>query len=103
MQLSASTAAGDIVQNGILLDGLATVARASATGGVVTQNGIRLTPTSQIVYIDATAGLPAGTNWQNGLPLAPDGSICISTNPAVVWQNGLPRDSNGAICALVNI
>lgn len=99
VQLSTASAAGDIVQNGVLIDGLSTVARAASSGGVVTQNGIRLTPTSQTQYVDATAGLPAGTTWQNGLPLAPDGSLCISSKGMVVYQNGLPRDTNGAICA----
>ncbi len=102
VQLSSGSAASDTVQNGILLDGLGTVARAALAGGTVFQNGLLLTPTSQVVYVDATAGLPAGVQWQNGLALAATGELCISTDPVSVWQNGLPRVANGALAATVN-
>jgi len=101
VQLSTATAAGDTVQNGILVDGLGTVARVATAGGTQWQNGLLLTPTSQVVYVDAAAGLPAGTTWQNGLPLAPGGALCVSSGPIAVWQNGLPRVANGALAASI--
>ena len=103
VQLSTGSAASDTVQNGILVDVLATVARAALAGGTVWQNGLLLTPTGQVVYVDATAGLPVGVQWQSGLPRAATGELCISTDPVVVsWQNGLPFVANGALAATVS-
>lgn len=101
VQISTATAAGDRVQNGVLLDGLATVVRGSTTGFTQWQNGLPLTDTSQIVYVDATAGLPAGTQFQSGIPLS-GAAVCVSTDAAAVYQNGLPHVANGALAATVS-
>lgn len=102
VQISTATDAGDRVQNGVLIDGLATAVRGSTTGLAQWQNGLPLTATSQIVYVDATAGLPAGTTFQSGIPLDPAGAVCISTDAAAVYLNGLPHVANGALAAAVS-
>lgn len=93
--------ASDVFQNGVLLDGPFTVARTALAGGVGFLSGLLRTALGQIVTVDATAGLPAGTVYQNGLPLSPAGALCTSSGPAFTWQNGLPFAANGALSANV--
>ena len=100
-QISASTAADDVVRSGILYNGLGTIGRVSLTGATQWLSGLNITPTSQVLYVDATAGLPAGTTFVNGLPIGPTGALCISTGSVVTWQNGLPFVANGALSALI--
>lgn len=99
VQMSTATASNDTVQNGVLLDVLGSVVRVASSGGTAWQSGLRLTPSGQVVYVDATAGLPAGVQWVNGLPLASTGELCTSTSAVASWQNGIPFAANGAVCA----
>ena len=101
VQFSTATAADDTVQNGILMDVLGSVARATTIDGNSWVSGLWLQDGGRVVYVDATAGLPGGTTSQNGLPLAPKGALCISTDPVASWQNGLPFVANGALAATV--
>lgn len=89
--------ASDVFQSGILLDGAYTVARAATSGGVGYVNGLLRTALGQVVYVDATAGLPAGTTFLSGLPLDPNGALCVSSAPVFTWQNGLPYAASGAL------
>lgn len=75
--------------------------RAALAGGTEYANGLLFTDIGQLLFNDATAGLPANTQYINGIPLAPDGSMCIAQAAAVTWANGLPYAANGAISASV--
>jgi len=96
---SVVPAASDVFVSGILIDGAYTLARAALAGGVGFVNGLLRTALGQVVCVDATAGLPAGTIFQNGLPLDPTGALCVSTAPVFTWQSGLPYAASGAICS----
>lgn len=98
---TAVPAAGDNYVQGILVNSLATLARAATAGGTVWQNGLLFTPTGQVVYFDATAGLPAGSQYCNGLPLSSTGELCISTGATATYSNGLPFVANGALSAQI--
>lgn len=100
VQLSTDApVATDSYVGGLLRDAGNTVCRAALSGGVQWLNGLLMTALGQVVYVDATAGLPAGTQFVNGIPLAPSGAMCCSTDAAVNYSNGLPRVLNGAIAA----
>jgi hypothetical protein len=98
---TAAVAGGDNYVNGILTNSLNTLARAATAGGTVWQNGLLFTPTGQVVYVDATAGLPANTQYCNGLPLSSTGALCISTGATATYSNGLPFVANGALSAQI--
>jgi len=97
VQITTTTAASDIVQNGVLLENTFASARMLSTGGTQTQNGLKLTPSSQVVYLDATAGLPAGVQWLNGLPFSQAGELCVSSGAVFTWRDGIPFAANGAV------
>ena len=97
---SAAVAASDAYQNGILVSAGTPLARAATSGGAQFNNGLLMSNTGQVVYVDATAGLPAGTQFANGLPLSA-GALCISTDNASTYSNGLPFAANGAVSCVV--
>lgn len=97
---TAAPAVTDTYRNGVLINAADTLARASTTGGAQYNNGLLMTALGQVVYVDATAGLPAGTQYTNGLPLS-GGALCISTGSAATYSNGLPMAANGAVAAVI--
>lgn len=103
VQLSTATpAATDTYQNGVLVSASGDLVRASTTGGDEVGNGLLRTVDGQIVYVDATAGLPANTQYCNGVPLNSSGAVCTSTNAVATYSNGLPMAANGALCVTVS-
>lgn len=72
--------------------------RASTAAAQATTNGLSFTATGQLVYVDATAGLPANSQFCNGLPMSPTGALCVSTGAVASWSQGLPFAANGAVC-----
>ena len=102
VQLTTAAPAGtDNYQNGVLVDATASLCRASLTGGAQTSEGLLFSNAGQVIYVDATAGLPANTNYVNGIPCAPTGEMCISTGATVTYSNGLPFVANGAVSAQI--
>jgi hypothetical protein len=89
----------DTFQNGVLTSATGGLNRAVPAGGDEYSNGLLRTDAGQIRYFDATAGLPAGTQWANGLPFSTAGALCISTNAASTYSNGIPFAANGAVAA----
>lgn len=98
---TAAPVASDNFVGAILRDAANFAVRASLTGGAQYANGLLFTNIGQVVYNDASAGLPANTQYINGIPLAPDGSMCIALSAPATWSNGLPFAANGAISASV--
>ncbi len=96
---TAAVNASDAYQNGIRLGG--GLARAATSGGAQVNNGLLMSSTGQLIYVDATAGLPANTQYCNGLPLNSSGALCISTDAAATYSNGIPMAANGAVSCLV--
>lgn len=95
---TAAVAATDTYQNGVLTSASGGLNRAISSGGDEYSNGLFRTDSGQLRYVDATAGLPAGTQWTNGLPLS-GGALCISTNAMATYSNGIPFAANGAVAA----
>ena len=93
--------AGDNYVQGLRINSLNTLCRAATTGGAQYSNGLLLSNDGQVICVDATAGLPTGTQYCNGLPLA-GGALCISTGAAVSYSNGLPFAANGAVAVQVS-
>lgn len=87
----------DTYRGGVLVDDAGQLNRASTTGGAEISNGLLRNTSGQTIYHDATAGLPADTQWCNGLPLRADGSLCVSTNSVSTYSNGIPFVANGAV------
>lgn len=85
----------------ILRDAANYAVRGALTGGTQSANGLRFTNLGQLLYNDASAGLPANTQWADGLPLASDGSLCVALAAPVTWSNGMPFAANGAVAASV--
>jgi len=102
VQMSTATANDDQFVAGVRFDMLGTVVRVDTSNGALWHDGLLLTGAGQVVVVDATAGLPSGVQWLSGLPFAPTGELCISSDPAVSWQNGLPFVANGALAATVS-
>jgi len=98
---TAAIDAGDSYVQGFRINSLNTLCRASLTGGAQYSNGLLLSNDGQVIYVDATAGLPANTNISSGLPLAPNGALCISTDAAATYSSGLPFVANGALSATI--
>lgn len=97
---TAADAAGDVFIDSLRVDNAASPkAKISFTGGVTSANGVLFDATGRLVCFDATAGLPAGFLFANGLPVAADGALCISSNPPVTYTNGIALDVNGAVSA----
>lgn len=97
---TSADAAEDIFMDSLRVENAAAPkARISFSGGVASANGVLFDLTGRLVCFDATAGLPAGFVFANGLPVASDGSLCISSNPAVTYTNGIALDANGAVAA----
>lgn len=97
---TAAPSATDNWSNGILLNELDTLARAALAGGTAVSSGLLMTDLGQVVYLDATAGLPADTQYTNGLPMS-GGALCVSTAAAANYSNGIPFSPNGAVTAVV--
>lgn len=91
----------DAYVNGVRCNSLGTLCRAALAGGAQVSNGLLMSNSGQVIYVDATAGLPANTTYANGLPIAPTGELCISTDATVSYSNGLPMAANGALSALI--
>lgn len=98
---SAAVGATDAYQNGVRVSAGTPLARAATSGGAQFNNGLLMSNTGQVVYVDATAGLPANTQYANGLPLSSTGALCISTNSMATYSNGIPFVSNGAVACTV--
>lgn len=98
---TAAVGVTDQFQNGILVTAGTPLARAATSGGAQVNNGLLMTATGQAVYVDATGGLPANTQFCNGLPISSAGALCISTNDAASYSNGLPMAANGAVSCVV--
>ena len=98
---SAAVDASDAYQNGIRVSAGTSLARAATSGGAQFNNGLLMSNTGQVVYVDATAGLPANTQYCNGIPLSSTGALCISTGSMATYSNGLPFAANGAVACTV--
>jgi hypothetical protein len=98
---SAAVGVTDAYQNGVRVTAGTPLARAATSGGAQFNNGLLMSNTGQVVYVDATAGLPANTQYCNGLPLSSTGALCISTNDMAVYSNGIPMAANGAVSCVV--
>jgi hypothetical protein len=59
--------------------------------------GLPLDADGALCLVDATVTMPADTYFQNGLALCPDG-LCASTGLLATWNNGLPMAANGTVC-----
>lgn len=102
VQLTTAAVTGtDNYQNGVLVNAAATLARAATAGGAQFSDGLLFSNTGQVIYVDATAGLPAGTQYVNGIPCAPTGEMCISTGATATYSNGIPFVANGAVSAQI--
>jgi hypothetical protein len=102
IQIDAGTpAAEDQFSNGIRLKADASSAYGATSGDAQVQNGILLNADGAVIYVDATSGLPANTQYVNGLPIAPTGALCISTDAVDEWQNGIPFAANGSVAAVI--
>lgn len=97
---SAAVGATDAYQNGIRVTAGTPLARAATSGGAQVNNGLLMSNSGQVVYVDATAGLPANTQYCNGIPLA-GGALCISTGSMATYSNGLPMVANGAVACTI--
>lgn len=89
--------------NGLIQEGDAAFASAMPVMGDYGMPIVRFSqavPTDgngSVVLADATAGLPEGTQWQNGLPIHSTG-LCTSTAPVVAYSNGIPMSELGGVC-----
>jgi hypothetical protein len=91
----------DTYRGGVLVNALATQNKGVAAGGAEYSNGLRRINSGSVRYVDATAGLPANTQWANGLPLDANGALCVSTNAASTYSNGIPFTANGAVAVTI--
>lgn len=98
---SAAVDATDAYQQGVRVSAGTPLARAATSGGAQFNNGLLMSNTGQVVYVDATAGLPANTQYCNGIPLSSTGALCISTDAMATYSNGLPMAANGAVSCVV--
>jgi hypothetical protein len=98
---TAAVGATDQFQNGVLVTSGTPLARAATSGGAQVNNGLLMSNTGQVIYVDATAGLPANTQFCNGLPISSAGALCISTDDVATYSNGLPMAANGAVSCVV--
>ena len=99
---TAAVGANDTYRGGVLVDAAAVKNKATTSAGAQFSNGLIRLNTGPVRYVDATAGLPADTQWCNGLPMTAAGQLCVSTDPASTYSNGIPFASNGAVAALVD-
>lgn len=98
VQIQTSTpASSDQFSNGVRLKSDASAVFVASSGGQQVSNGLLLDANGAIVCVGATSGLPAGTQYVNGLPISSAGALCVSTNAVDEWINGLPFDANGAL------
>ena len=95
---TAAVANTDSYNQGVRIDSTGTRTRAATSGGAQYSNGLLMSNDGQVIYVNATAGLPADTQWTNGLPLS-GGALCISTNAYSTYSNGVPFAANGAVAA----
>lgn len=59
--------------------------------------GLRFDPNGAVLVVDSTAGLPSGTTYANGLPIAPSGALCVADDTTTWYNQGLPYTANGSI------
>lgn len=79
----------------------ATVAGVHSNYGV---GGLSFDADGSVRIVDSQAGLPAGTQYQNGLPMTPDGRLCVDGSgaaQAVAYNHGMPYTANGSIAGLI--
>lgn len=98
---TAAVSATDAYRNGLRVNADETQVRAATSGGDEVSNGLLLTANGQVVYVDATAGLPANTQFVNGLPISSAGALCVSSDDAATYSNGTPLAANGAVAAVI--
>lgn len=98
---TAAVGVTDAIRNGLRLNADETQVRASTSEGDEVNNGLLMTVDNQVVYVDATAGLPANTQFANGLPISSAGALCISTDAMATYSNGIPFAANGAVAAVI--
>jgi hypothetical protein len=98
---TAAVVATDTYRGGVLVNSTATQNKAATAGGDEFSNGLFRDDTGPVIYVDATAGLPANTQWTNGLPLSSGGALCVSTNAAATYSNGIPFAANGAVAVTI--
>jgi hypothetical protein len=61
-------------------------------------NGLSFTVAGALCVFDASAGLPADAVYANGLPLTPEGLLCIdAVNAFSHVQGGIPFTAIGAV------
>lgn len=100
VQLSTDApVATDSYVGGLLRDAGNTVCRAALSGGVQWSNGLLMTALGQVVIVDATTGLPAGSQYVNGLPISSAGALCVSSDAMANYSSGLPFTANGALAS----
>lgn len=98
---TAAVGGTDAYNNGLRINALGTLARAATSGGAQMSNGLLMSDSGQLIYVDATAGLPANTQYCNGLPLDANRALCISTDAMATYSNGWPMAANGAVACVV--
>lgn len=91
----------DTYQNGVRVTASTPYVRAATSGGTQFSSGLLMSSVGQLIFVDATAGLPANTQYCNGIPLSSTGALCISTDDAAAYSNGLPMAANGAVSCVV--
>ena len=98
MLTTAANDAADVFWDAMRINNAASPrVRATTTGGVSASNGFTYDSTGRLLYVDATSGLPANTQYCNGIPFDANGAMCISTNAAATYSNGVPFAANGAV------
>jgi hypothetical protein len=98
MLTSAANNANDVFLDSMRIENAASPRlRATTTGGVSSSNGFTYDSTGRLLYVDATAGLPANTQYCNGIPFDANGAMCVSTNAVSTYSNGIPFAANGSV------
>ena len=98
MLTTAANAATDVSWDALRIDNSASPrVRATINPPVTISNALGFDANERLSYVDATAGLPVGTVYANGMPFAPSGALCVSTDAPAVWANGVPLAANGAV------
>ena len=98
----AAPDANDPFRNGIRLFDTGNGTRACTSGDVNTGTaGLRFNAAGAVLVEDTTAGLPAGTTYSNGLPISPDGALCVADDAAAYYNAGLPYAANGSIAGVI--
>jgi len=100
--VAATPLATDAFRNGIRIQAGDNGTRACLAGAVnVGTNGLLFDPNGAVLVQDTTAGLPPGTIYSGGLPIAPSGALCVDSGAAVTYNQGMPYTANGSIKGIV--